>query len=437
MRRNSFLGATFALLLAGCGVTPENPAAPSLVTNLAPPAGVMSGKAAEHSADDRGAAHVVPPPAPQLNFADSNQSVSFEASLNAAALRLGAMGASADGQSSQLILVDGIHSASAANAVTRHDNGVVSPPILDQPSVDTERKQVTLAWHRGFVGTPTRWTLNYTLPTGSGGSVDFGGTQTSLTANLPLEGAYTVRVRACDAGGCSDWSQTRTFELRPAGRPGPPASCSATANGTLVTLNWSAPAPNSGGPVVTYVVLYQGFEFPVGLSTSISGTVAPGRYLLGVFARNASGNSAAVTCEVTVGGSTGTYGGSFNGTGAISRSFTDGSCTWQITYSGTVTLALTQGTGGMTGTIRVNGTWSVTEGTQSGFITCLSGSGSYDSTNPVVISGTNIARTGIDMDLATGSFSGTLSATTVTGNLAAAYGYGSGTVTLPVTLIKQ
>jgi hypothetical protein len=184
-------------------------------------------------------------------------------------------------------------------------------------------------------------------------------------------------------------------------------------------------------------VLFGSREFPVGLVTSISGSVAPGRYLLAVLARNASGSSAAATCEVAVGGNQGTYQGSFNRTGTITRSFPDGTCTWLITYSGTVTLALTQGTGGMTGTIRVNGAWSVPEGTPSGSMTCFSGSGSYDSTSPVSVSGTNIARTGIDMDLATGSFSGSLSGTTVTGNLTAAYSYGSGTVTIPVTLNKQ
>lgn len=315
---------------------------------------------------------------------------------------------------------------------------LVGPPALDWPSVDIERRTVTVTWSRGFGDAPVFWILQYTAPGGVGGSFDIPGTTTSITAQLPYEGGYSVRVRGCDAAGCSDWSQTRTFELR-SSIPGPPRNVRATANGTTVTMSWDPPA--TGGPPTTYVVVFNGEFYPVGLATAVSGTVAPGRYLLAVLARNASGDSAAVTVEVTVLGPTtqGTYSGSFSGSGPITRVFTwPATCTWQVTFTGTITLSLTQQLDGLTGSIRVSGTRSEPPGTStSPSFTCLPGSGSYDDTQPVIISGTNIARTGLSMSHSTGTFSGNLSGTTVTGTLSAKYNNGTGTVVMPVTLTKR
>jgi hypothetical protein len=205
-------------------------------------------------------------------------------------------------------------------------------------------------------------------------------------------------------------------------------------------LIWGAPAPNTGGAVITYVVVFDGGEYPVGLATTISGTVPPGRYLLGVFARNAAGQSAVATCEVTVGGPAAqeTYSGSFSGTGTISRSGDLGTCTWQETYQGTITLTLMEQSGGLTGSIRVNGTASGPAGTSnSPDLNCLAGSVPFDSTNPVIISGTNFARSGIAMYHSTGTFSGNRSGSTVSGTISAKYNNGTGNTTIPVTLTKR
>jgi hypothetical protein len=152
-----------------------------------------------------------------------------------------------------------------------------------------------------------------------------------------------------------------------------------------------------------------------------------------VFARSSAGDSAAVTCEATVGGGAGagTYSGPFTGTGLISRTGT--LCTWSITYTGTVSVTLNDGTSGLTGTINLSGSWNAPAPSAS----CLAGSGTYGDSQPVIISGTNIARTGLSMDLSTGTFSGNLSGTTITGTLTAVYRLGPGTLAMPVTLRKQ
>jgi len=67
---------------------------------------------------------------------------------------------------------------------------------------------------------------------------------------------------------------------------------------------------------------------------------------------------------------------------------------------------------------------------------CNPGNGSYANTTPVIISGTNIARTGLSLGLSTGTFSGNLSGNRVTGTLKAVYKFGAGTLVMPVTLVK-
>jgi len=221
--------------------------------------------------------------------------------------------------------------------------------------------------------------------------------------------------------------------------PNRPENFSGSANGSTVTFSWNAPLPGGGAPT-TYVLVYNGQEIPVGnvLSYSFPG-VPPGRYLVALLARNAAGSSAVVTTEVTVGGNSasGSYTGSFQGTGSITRVSSSATCTWQSTMNGTVTITLTQQGDGLGGTIDVSGSRSEPQGTtNTPNFTCLAGNSTFSSTNPVIISGTSIARTGISMGIYTGTFSGQLVGSTITGTLTAQYNNGTGTIASEVTLTK-
>jgi hypothetical protein len=87
--------------------------------------------------------------------------------------------------------------------------------------------------------------------------------------------------------------------------------------------------------------------------------------------------------------------------------------------------------------MRLVGTASTPRGlsSSSNFI-CYPGTAPFADTKPVIISGTNIARSGLLMGYSTGTFSGTLSGTSVPGKIIAVYKYGFGTLTIPVTLRK-
>ena len=72
----------------------------------------------------------------------------------------------------------------------------------------------------------------------------------------------------------------------------------AAAKGKVVTFTWKKGA--AGGAPLTYVVVYKGRKELVDLSTTFSFDAAPGRYLVGVFARNTAGDSPLATAEVIV-----------------------------------------------------------------------------------------------------------------------------------------
>jgi hypothetical protein len=311
-------------------------------------------------------------------------------------------------------------------------------------TLDLEGRRVTLDWSKGPGDDPLSWRLYYQLPIGGGGFFDFLLGQTSVTADLPFGGLFTTQICAYNGGphetGCAlSPIVPFTLPILTSNVPNKPENFRGSANGSTVTFSWNAPLPGGGAPT-TYVLVYNGQEIPVGngLSSSFPG-IPPGRYLVAVFARNAAGNSPLATTEVTVGGTTatGVYAGPFSGTGSITRIFTSATCNWQSTMRGTVTITLTQQVDGLAGTINVSGSRSEPEGTSNNpNFTCLAGDDTFSSTNPVIISGTSIARTAISMGVYTGTFSGRLDGSTITGTLTANYNNGSGSIAMPVTLTR-
>jgi hypothetical protein len=78
-----------------------------------------------------------------------------------------------------------------------------------------------------------------------------------------------------------------------------------------VTFSWKKGA--TGGAPKEYFVVYKGLTKPVNLSTSFSFTATPGRYLVGVYAKNDAGKGPLATTEVTVGAGRSVYDGTFFG----------------------------------------------------------------------------------------------------------------------------
>ena len=218
------------------------------------------------------------------------------------------------------------------------------------------------------------------------------------------------------------------------GSPGRPVILSASAKGNSVTFTWKRGA--TGGAPAMYYVVYKGLTQLVGLKTSFSFTASPGHYLVGVYGKNAAGTGPVATTEVSVGS---VYDGTFGVSGTIIQTFGSITRRWHLTYKGTVELITDYSPkGGLTGIMRLVGTASTPRGfSSSPDFTCYPGTISYTDIKPVIISWTNIARTGLLMGYSTGTFSGNLSGTLVTGTLKAVYNFGFGTMGMPVMLRKS
>ncbi|MCX6551362.1 MAG: hypothetical protein NTY02_10230 [Acidobacteria bacterium] len=305
--------------------------------------------------------------------------------------------------------------------------GAIIAPALLPPVVDGA--SVTIAWVPIPGGDqPTGWRLVWSTSS-EAGSFSFGVGTLSARADGVWPGNYSVTVCAVNsAGAYLDFcSRVQTFSITPQ-YPNPPRNLRYTVagNGTTVTLEWDAPAQPP--PVDEYVVLYQGQRIPVGGSLRAAGDLAPGTYLVGVLARNRSGESAAATITIQVVQPRGTYSGPFRATTTIRRDFTDGRCYWYTIYAGNILVTLTtQSNGSVSGSVRVSGTWSATLTSQTR--PCRSASGTYNDTAPASGTRTAFSADGIDMDIATGSFRGQIVDSTVLGTLSNAYKYGSGFAT--------
>jgi uncharacterized delta-60 repeat protein len=159
---------------------------------------------------------------------------------------------------------------------------------------------VALAWRNTFAGgAPTALILDVTG---------------SMTAQLPLGladnfafngvpgGTYTLAVRAMNASGTSDRSNTvtLTFPSDCSGPPLTPANFLAYRVGNTIYVVWD---PAASGPAPTGYVLNVGGSVALNVPSAgraLSGTVGPGVYLLSVSAANPCGASETTTIQTVV-----------------------------------------------------------------------------------------------------------------------------------------
>lgn len=117
-------------------------------------------------------------------------------------------------------------------------------------------------------------------------------------------GTYYIRVIAQNTAGAGPPSADIVAQVGVP--PGPPQNVSASAAGSVLSLNWQAPV--TGGPVSGYIVqagtasgASNVFNAAVGAGTSVHGTVPPGTYFLRVRAHGQGGiGSPSAEATVTV-----------------------------------------------------------------------------------------------------------------------------------------
>jgi len=219
----------------------------------------------------------------------------------------------------------------------------------------------------------------------------------------------------------------------------------ATCGGLVAATN-----PTGGNPPYSISVSSGGGFLPPGIALNLNGLLkgtptTKGNYPFRVCARDGAGlegcANVVLNVEEAVPTET-TYTGQFSGSGQYGRPFPEygTTCVFDDSFSGTMDLDLTEGTGGsVSGTATISGTF--TSNTVSGSVPgfdCLSSSVSMDGS--ATVSGTTSSivfthhfYTAGGSDYA-GAFTGSLSGSTITGTFTETSACCSGSASMPVTL---
>jgi lysophospholipase L1-like esterase len=199
---------------------------------------------------------------------------------------------------------------------------LTSAPISLKASVSGT--SVTFTWTKPTSGTPT----SYVIEAGSSSGktdiavINTGNTNTSYKASNLSAKKYYVRVRGRDSSGNGPASNEVSFTIGSSSGgsctsvPGPPRNLTGSADGTKLTLKWSAP---STGCAPTGYLVQAGSssgssniaQISLGLVTTFVANAPSGTLYLRVRARNGAGTgSASNEVKVVIGGSGGSSGGS-------------------------------------------------------------------------------------------------------------------------------
>jgi subtilisin-like proprotein convertase family protein len=197
----------------------------------------------------------------------------------------------------------------------------LAPGVPAALTVGVSNRTVSLSWSPATSGEPaTSYIVEVGTAPGAANALVFptGSAATALVASNVSNGTYYIRVRAVTALGTSAPSNEAVAVVTgtswptpgpaptPTAAPGAPQNFHATANGTTVTMTWSAPA--TGGAPLFYVIeagsapgLANLVSFSTGNpSLSFVAAAPPGTYFLRVRAGNAAGTSTASNDVVLV-----------------------------------------------------------------------------------------------------------------------------------------
>jgi subtilisin-like proprotein convertase family protein len=197
----------------------------------------------------------------------------------------------------RLRAVRGATVSEASNELPIHVEVPVPPSAPSHPLLTARGGELELTWRNTFEGgAPESLVL------------EVGGDRT-IAVPLPLTerfsfsdvpaGSYTFAVRAVNAAGLSERSETvgSTWpQLTCTSAPLAPANFRAWADGATIFVDWDP--PSAGGTADAYVLSVTGSlsaTLPLGPLRAVSGRVDPGSYTLSVTAQNACGSGPATT----------------------------------------------------------------------------------------------------------------------------------------------
>ncbi len=190
----------------------------------------------------------------------------------------------------------------ASNLATFTGPTTTVPGVPTGLTASVAGTRATLAWNAPSSGAPPSGYALYVGTSPGAANVLNGqllGPALSVSGDVP-PGTYYARLVAYNASGASAASAEVSFVVAGASAPSPPAGVAASLNGTLATVTWVPPAPDSGPSAATSYVLEVGTTpgarnigaFNVGNVTRFSSAVQPGTYYVRVRAINAYGASA-------------------------------------------------------------------------------------------------------------------------------------------------
>ena len=295
------------------------------------------------------------------------------------------------GNGSYTYRVQACNTAGGGSACTAWASGgplVVTHPPASAPSLSvpatSSTGSYTVSW--GGVSTATSYTLQESVNGGSWATA-YSGSAKSKALSGKGNGTYTYRVEACNAGGCSAWSGSKSTVVTHPPTSAPSLSVPATSSTGGYTVSWGSVSTATsytlqesvnGG---SWTTAYSGSA----QSKAISGK-GNGTYAYRVEACNAGGCSAwsgskstvvthppasAPSLSVPATSSTGSYTVSW-GSVSTATSYTlqessNGGSSWSTAYTGSGTSKALSGRGDGTYTYRVEacnaggcGPWSAT-----------------------------------------------------------------------------
>jgi uncharacterized repeat protein (TIGR02543 family) len=225
-------------------------------------------------------------------------------------------------------LVYSIQNGVATLLGTAVSDGTVTVTLTSDPGIYLVQTVASAPQNLAGVATQTSIDFSWSAPLTEGGSSLTGYTLTlsdgsscsvsvlaCTISNLTAGTSYTAVITATNGVGTSA-SATATVSTNaipvPVQAPvvapvvlvpGAPAGLSSSANGTTITLSWSAPASNGGAPITGYSVTSNAGLgcSTAGTSCVISGAVEGFTYVFFVTATNSAGSSASsASASITI-----------------------------------------------------------------------------------------------------------------------------------------
>ncbi len=171
------------------------------------------------------------------------------------------------------------------------------------------RETLSISWtanpngNKAITGHEIEWSSDGTSDWKDLRTVAGGLTETLFTGLSPGTTRH-IRIRSRDDEGDSPWSDVKSGTTNPVGRPGPPATSSATVSSSTINLSWTAPLDDGGSPITAYAISgyvddgkfapetsFSATTKPDVRSYTVTGLMASTKYIISINARNSVGIS--------------------------------------------------------------------------------------------------------------------------------------------------